>query len=259
MSDLDNKTQTADSHFEETGAAYAKYRPGYAEAIFDDLSREVPDHALAVDCGCGTGQITESLSPRFAKVYGVDVSKDQLAHAYSAPNIEYVNQGAENLSFLPEDSVDLITVGTAYHWFDSDKFWNEARRVLKPRGLIAVMQIQTPEVKEAPGLFGVFLRKELEPYLPKVRSNNVKLSEQIPLGFERINLPNEYSNELRRRVADVVGWPKTTSAYKSYRERTGLDPSDRLLEQFKERGFDSESEVTFDNPASVLVFRKHGA
>lgn len=58
-------TDNDDGHFEETGEAYAKYRPGYAEAIFDNLLNEVPGRALAVDCGCGTGQITESLSSRF--------------------------------------------------------------------------------------------------------------------------------------------------------------------------------------------------
>lgn len=251
-----NHPNTNNGHFEETGEVYAKYRPGYAEAIFDDLSKEVPRHELAVDCGCGTGQITESLSSRFSKVFGVDISKDQLAHAFRAPNIVYVNQSAENLSFLADGSVDLVTVGTAYHWFDSDRFWNEARRVLKPSGIVAILQIMTPEIKEAPGILRKFLKEELEPYTPAVRSSNAELYERIPAGFERVRLPNEYRNELRKRVSGVMGWLKTTSAYRPYVEKTGMDPSDKLSAEFRAKGFESESEITFDNTASVLAFRK---
>lgn len=251
-----NHPDNNNGHFEETGEVYAKYRPGYAEAIFDDLSKEVPEHVLAVDCGCGTGQITKSLSSRFGKVFGVDVSKDQLAHAFRAPNIEYVNRGAEDLSFLADGSVDLITVGTAYHWFNSGMFWNEAKRVLKPGGLVAVLQIKTPEVKEAPGLLEKFLKEELEPHTPAVKSSNAELHERIPAGFERVRLPNEYRNELRKRISDVMGWLKTTSAYRPYVEKIGRDPSDGLLAEFEARGFRSESEITFGNTAYVLVFRK---
>lgn len=251
-----NHPNNSNGHFEETGEAYAKYRPGYGEAIFDDLSKEVPGHELAVDCGCGTGQIAESLSSRFDKVFGVDVSKDQLAHAFRAPNIEYVNRGAEDLSFLADGSVDLITVGTAYHWFDSGRFWSEARRVLKPGGIVAILQIATPEIKETPGLLRKFLKEELEPHTPAVKSSNAELREEIPVGFERVKLPNVYRNELRKRVSDVLGWLKTTSAYRPYMEKTGRNPSDKLSAEFKAKGFESKSEITFDNTASVLAFRK---
>lgn len=251
-----NDPDTNNGHFEETGEAYAKYRPGYTEAIFDNLLNEVPGRALAVDCGCGTGQIAESLSSRFGKVFGVDVSKDQLAHAFRAPNIEYVNRGAEDLNFLADGSVDLITAGTAYHWFDSDRFWNEARRVLKPGGVVAILQIKTPDIKEAPGLFEKFLSEKLEPHTPAVKSSNARLHEQVPAGFERVQLLHEYRNELRKRVSDVLGWLKTTSAYRPYVEKTGRDPSDELLMEFEANGFESESEITFDNIASVLAFRK---
>lgn len=246
-------------HFAQTGADYAKYRPGYSERVFDDLLNEVPGRDVAVDCGCGTGQITGALSSRFEKVYGVDVSKDQLAHAIQASNVQYLNQGAEDLKFLPDGSVDLITAGTAYHWFDADKFWAEARRVLKPKGVVTILQIKTPEIKEAPGLFGDFMSRELHPHIPPTKASNSKLSEQVPAGFESVALPNSYGNDLRMRVSDVVGWPKTTSAYGPYVEKTGTDPSSKFLAAFEAKGFGADSEVTFDNTASVLTFRKKEA
>ena len=179
------KPETPPDYFSQTGEDYAKYRPGYSEKVFDDLLTEVPGRDIAVDCGCGTGQIAGALGSRFERVYGVDISKDQLAHAVQAPNIQYLNQGAEDLKFLPDGSVDLITAGTAYHWFDSEKFWPEARRVLKPGGVVAILQIRTPDIKEVPGLFGKLMETELHPHIPPSKASGTKLSEQVPGGFKR--------------------------------------------------------------------------
>lgn len=45
---------------------------------------------------------------------------------------------AEELPF-PDGSVDLLTAATAAHWFDQSRFLAEAKRVLKPRGCIALL------------------------------------------------------------------------------------------------------------------------
>ena len=73
------------------------------------------------------------------KVMGLDVSTNQLAHAITKPNIEYRCHTAEDLSFLPSNSVDLITTATTLHWLDIEVFLDEAKRVLKPHtGVLAV-------------------------------------------------------------------------------------------------------------------------
>lgn len=82
------------------------------------------------------------LSPRFRQVYGVDLGEEQIKHAKKADNIQYRVGASEDLSFLPNDSVDLITVGTAYHWFKEDQFWKEVMRVLKPGGVVAIFGIK---------------------------------------------------------------------------------------------------------------------
>ena len=45
---------------------------------------------------------------------------------------------AEELPFA-DSSVDLVTVMTAFHWFDRSRFLLEAHRVLKPRGCLALL------------------------------------------------------------------------------------------------------------------------
>ena len=60
-----------------------------------------------------------------------------LAHAPRHPRIAWIESPAENLP-LPSGSVDLVTTGLAYHWFDQPRFLAEARRVLKPEGWLAI-------------------------------------------------------------------------------------------------------------------------
>ena len=38
-----------------------------------------------------------------------------------------------------DDSVDLITVCDAVHWFDITKFFDEAQRILAPGGVLAIL------------------------------------------------------------------------------------------------------------------------
>lgn len=38
------------------------------------------------------------------------------------------------MSFLASNSVDLITVATAFHWLDIPSFFDEVQRILKPNG-----------------------------------------------------------------------------------------------------------------------------
>lgn len=52
--------------------------------------------------------------------------------------MSYKTASAEDLSFQADDSVDMVTVAQALHWMDIEKFYAHVRRVLKPRGTLAV-------------------------------------------------------------------------------------------------------------------------
>ncbi|XP_029315555.1 putative methyltransferase DDB_G0268948 [Cottoperca gobio] len=96
---------------------------------------------LAVDVGCGSGQGTVLLAKHFASVVGTDVSPAQVEVAMQhakEPNITYRQCVAEELPFA-DSSVDLITAMSAFHWFDRPRFLQEAHRVLKPRGCMALL------------------------------------------------------------------------------------------------------------------------
>ncbi|XP_030642963.1 putative methyltransferase DDB_G0268948 [Chanos chanos] len=125
---------------------YWKYRVSPSEELigkiveFTEKNKGVP-FDLAVDVGCGSGQGTLLLAPHFTQVVGTDISPAQLQMAVeyaSAPNISYRECPAEELPFL-DGSVDLLTAMSAFHWFDRPRFLQEAHRVLKPLGCLALL------------------------------------------------------------------------------------------------------------------------
>ena len=130
----------------EHAKLYAKYRPTFPGAIYDEIIKYCSSGTLpmdlAVDVGCGSGQSTRPLSRYFRKVIGSDVSEQQIQSAIAKTteehgNITYHTSPGEDLSFIGDNSVDLITVSQALHWFDHDVFYSEVRRVLKETGVFA--------------------------------------------------------------------------------------------------------------------------
>jgi SAM-dependent methyltransferase len=105
--------------------------------LYKFLSEIAPSHEAAWDAGTGNGQCAVALARYFATVHASDASAEQVAHARRLPNIRYFVTPAEE-SGLADQAIDLITAAQAVHWFDSARFFSEARRILKPRGSMAV-------------------------------------------------------------------------------------------------------------------------
>lgn len=101
------------------------------EVIVDHYQLEVPV-ALALDVACGTGLSTLPLTEYAEQVVGMDVSPDMLAQAKAHSRITYQQGRAEELSGFTEQSVDLITLSSGFHWLEA------ARRVRRPGGYIVL-------------------------------------------------------------------------------------------------------------------------
>jgi ubiquinone/menaquinone biosynthesis C-methylase UbiE len=124
--------------FSEHSELYARARPAYPDALFEAIALDLNGRNLAWDCGTGNGQAAVKLAKYFDHVHATDPSPQQLGNAVRVENVEYgVGQAEE--SDLPSQSVDLVFVAQALHWFDLDRFYGEARRVLKSNGTIAVV------------------------------------------------------------------------------------------------------------------------
>ncbi|HVE60450.1 MAG TPA: class I SAM-dependent methyltransferase, partial [Chitinophagaceae bacterium] len=122
--------------FSTQANAYAQYRPTYPKELFEYIVSFVENKTTAWDCATGNGQAAAILSGYFEKVIATDISQAQLKNAVEKDNISYQISTAEKTPF-PDDSFDLITVATAYHWFDHTAFHKEATRVGKNNCVVA--------------------------------------------------------------------------------------------------------------------------
>src|SRR5436305_14034007 len=117
--------------FSEQAEFYARYRPSYPRDLFDYIVSFVPGRKRAWDCATGNGQAASLLADYFEIVDATDISESQLDKAVHKENIIYHVCPAEKTVFA-ENSFDLITVATAYHWLDWPAFYKEASRVGRP-------------------------------------------------------------------------------------------------------------------------------
>jgi SAM-dependent methyltransferase len=124
-------------------ADYIKYRPGYPREIVTLLKAEcgLTSDSVVADIGSGTGKLTELFLANGNVVFAVEPNAGMRSAAEqllaSFPNFKSINGNAES-TVLENSSVDFITAGQAFHWFDPDTFKLEARRILKANGWVVI-------------------------------------------------------------------------------------------------------------------------
>ena len=123
---------------------YVKYRPDYPAEVVPYLAETIgftPQMVLA-DIGSGTGKLTQLFLDNGNPVYGVEPNDAMRAAAEkllsSYPNFTSTNGTAEATT-LPDNSVDLITAGQAFHWFKPQPTALEFRRILRPGGYVLLI------------------------------------------------------------------------------------------------------------------------
>ena len=203
--------------FDAGGSAYAAHRPDYPPALTDFLVQACSSHALAVDVGCGTGQLTRLLAPHFDAVLGLDSSADQLRNATPAASVSYQLASAELLP-VAAGSTNLITVAQAAHWFDLPSFYTQARRVAAPGAVIALISYATPQLEpDLQQRFARFYADDLGAYWPAERRQVDSGYADLDFPFEEFDYP-PLAIERNWTLADTLGYFGTWSAVRRARE-----------------------------------------
>jgi SAM-dependent methyltransferase len=133
---------------------YIRYRPSYPCALLDLLTRECglrSAHVIA-DVGSGTGLLSKLFLDHGNRVYGVEPNAEMRAggeeYLRGYGNFTSVNGSAEETTLSPA-SVDFISAGQAFHWFNAARASREFRRILRPGGWVVVAW-QDRRVEETP-------------------------------------------------------------------------------------------------------------
>lgn len=155
--------------FDRGGEAYAQFRPEYPADLASFLASLAPSYGLAVDVGCGNGQLTTQLAPHFDTVIGTDPSVDQIRNAHAADGVRYVVAAAESMPIL-DRSTALITAAQAAHWFDRRAFYSEVRRIAADQAVLALVSYGVMQFEpDLDARFRHFYRFEIGPYWPPER------------------------------------------------------------------------------------------
>ena len=209
-------------HFSGHAADYAKARPGYPPLLFDWLANRAPGRALAWDAGCGNGQASQALALHFRSVFASDPSVAQIESALPNARIRFAVEPAEACS-LQDASVDLVTVAQAYHWFDQARFCAEARRVLRPDGLVAVWSYARTSVSpEVDAIVDELHDETLAADWPADREHVLNRYAKLPFPFETLPTP-EFEMRESWTLAQYQAYLRSWSGCQRYRRRTGVD------------------------------------
>ncbi|WP_150291645.1 class I SAM-dependent methyltransferase [Sphingobium estronivorans] len=239
-------------HFSEGSTGYAAHRPTYPIGLVDELAAISPGQRLALDCGCGNGQLSVLLAERFERVEATDASAAQIAQAQPHPRVHYRTALAER-SGLPDASADLITVAQAAHWFDLDAFYAEARRVARPNAVLALITYGRWHVDgDADPIVQHFYKEVIAPYWPPERRHVEEGYRTLPFPFREIVLP-PLTLDVAWRLEDVIGYVRTWSAVRAARQALGRDPVEGFAEDLGEAWGDPDVPRQITWPLSLRI------
>jgi ubiquinone/menaquinone biosynthesis C-methylase UbiE len=143
---------------------FAENRPPYTEKAFFALCELIGLDAgwVVADIGSGTGNVTRHLVGRVSRVFAVEPDDAMRYQAErllgTQPSFISIAGTAEETTLL-QQSVDLITVGQALHWFDVERAKREFDRILKPSGWLALIWNRFGEETD-PNLSAIFSQGE---------------------------------------------------------------------------------------------------
>lgn len=219
-------------HFSGHASDYARFRPRYPRELFAYLASLAPHRELAWDCATGNGQAALGLAEHFARVTATDASEKQIANAREHPRVEYRVATAEE-SGLESQSIALISVAQALHWFDRAKFFAEAERVLEHGGILAVIVYNF--FRTSPAIDDIanrFYNDVVGAYWDFERRDVENSYHDIEFPFMEVRAP-EFRMTVTWSLEEVLGYIRTWSATKGFINANGFDPVDSLGEELR--------------------------
>jgi SAM-dependent methyltransferase len=135
--------------FAGTADDYARHRPAYPDAFLAELRAvaQVTGQGALLDLACGPGRVATPLARCFRNVLAVDVEPGMIevgkreAGRRGVTNIAWQVGRAEDVE-VAAGSIELITIGDAFHRLDQQRTLTNALRWLQPRGSLASLSAE---------------------------------------------------------------------------------------------------------------------
>lgn len=132
--------------FAGTAAYYVRHRVPYPRELLDDLIARsgAAAEGRLLDLACGPGRVALALYPSFREIWAVDLESEMIdagrreASQRGLTNVKWMVGRAEDLE-VPPASVELITIGEAFHRLHQRRVAALALQWLRPGCCLAVL------------------------------------------------------------------------------------------------------------------------
>ncbi|MET9231529.1 class I SAM-dependent methyltransferase [Lentzea sp. NPDC003310] len=245
---MDLHARRADS-FGAQAEAYAEHRPDYPVAAIRWALEPLgtTERLDVLDLAAGTGKLTAVLCAEGHRVTAVEPNEQMLSELVRRVHgVRALPGHAEHIP-VPDQTVDAVFVGTAFHWFDQEKALPEIARVLRPGGVLAAMW--TEPVTDVEWV------RELE----QVSATSVESQRNDPVAItahpsftpeERAHFPHSHR---RNSPEAAVAWINTHSRLLVIEAEERAAINEKMLAYLRERP--ETSNGPFDVPLRAEVLR----
>ena len=249
----------------EHASAYAQFRPHYGIEVRNVIEGFMKKHSCGLDCivdvGTGSGQALAYWTELFNNCVGVDISGEQINKATKAfqekgvTNAEFHVCPAEDIP-LSASSCDLVTCATTWHWLDAEKFYNEATRVLKQPGVLAVYSYGIPffpQSQKATDVAMKFCTETLRKSLPPNMRHIVNQYKEVDLPYS-VTERHDITQNWPISVSQFVAFLRTLGSYRKYmKENPGEDPLDEVHQELKDAFSAGDTDPIVDCTFPVFI------
>jgi len=182
--------------FTKLAGFYSKYRPQYSEQVLSALLGLVNKPIVQIDfadVGAGTGIWTRMISERnLHSVTAVEPNNEMRKEGQASNgnlDIQWLSGSAENTG-LGNESVDMLSMASSFHWADFDVAMKEFYRVLKPGGFFVALW--NPRYLENSLILMEIEAKisELEPTIKRVSSGSSKHVDELAVRLKNNSMFN---------------------------------------------------------------------
>lgn len=189
---------------------YVRYRPDYPQAFLTYLKEFAgfSSESVVADIGSGTGILSRALAPLVKRVYAVEPNPDMReASRNSHPGGRIMEtDGSAEATALPAQSVNFITAGQSFHWFDADRARAEFRRILRPGGrVVLVWNVRDSGTSPFLAAYNAFLTPYADGFV-RAKNSDPRVYEEMadrffPEGYDR----NVWPHEQQLNAAGFIG------------------------------------------------------
>jgi SAM-dependent methyltransferase len=195
--------------FDEDAELYDRARPGYPDAVFDDLFAlaAIGAGSRVLEIGCGTGQATVALAERGCVVVavelGANLARVAARNLAGYPSAQVVVSAFEDW-LIPDAPFDAVVAFTAFHWVDQAVGVEKVARALRPGGAFAT--VTTDHVAGGTEAFFVDVQDCYERWDPETPPGGIRLEPADRIAPATVPDPGGRfgASELRRYETDIA-------------------------------------------------------